>query len=157
MDFVCKLYGNTYAVHVTVALVGVATLNLALPPPPPVYFALPGIRPSTATTRDCRVHFRWTSQLFCKFYTFLLLWPLFGRVVASLSLLGGQDKNISSIYPYFPVVSLICLKFSSFPSSFWSIPGGRLAHPGRSWLCHCFWAILASPTFDNRSPLLYWL
>ena len=34
MDFVCKLYGNTYAVHVTVALVGVATLNLALPPPP---------------------------------------------------------------------------------------------------------------------------
>ena len=35
MDFVWKLYGNTYAVHVTVALVGVATLNLALPPPPP--------------------------------------------------------------------------------------------------------------------------
>ena len=34
MDFVCKLYGNTYAVHVTVALVGVATLNLALPAPP---------------------------------------------------------------------------------------------------------------------------
>ena len=37
MDFVCKLYGNTYAVHVTVALVGVATLNLALPAPPWVY------------------------------------------------------------------------------------------------------------------------
>ena len=36
MDFVCKLYGNTYAVHVTVTLVGVATLNLALPAPPPV-------------------------------------------------------------------------------------------------------------------------
>ena len=35
MDFVCKLYGNAYAVHVTVALVGVATSNLALPPPPP--------------------------------------------------------------------------------------------------------------------------
>ena len=35
MDFVWKLYGYTYAVHVTVALVGVATLNLALPPPPP--------------------------------------------------------------------------------------------------------------------------
>ena len=35
MDFVCKLYGNTYAVHITVALVGVATLNLALPAPPP--------------------------------------------------------------------------------------------------------------------------
>ena len=33
MDFVCKLYGNTYAVHATVALVGVATLNLALPAP----------------------------------------------------------------------------------------------------------------------------
>ena len=34
MDFVWTLYGNTYAVHVTVALVGVATLNLALPAPP---------------------------------------------------------------------------------------------------------------------------
>ena len=34
MDFVWKLYGNTYAVHVTVALVVVATLNLALPAPP---------------------------------------------------------------------------------------------------------------------------
>ena len=33
MDFVCKSYGNTYAVHVTVVLVGVATLNLALPAP----------------------------------------------------------------------------------------------------------------------------
>ena len=36
MDFVFKLYGNTYAVHVTVAfidIVGVATLNLALPAP----------------------------------------------------------------------------------------------------------------------------
>ena len=33
MDFVWKLYGNTYAVHITVALVGVATLNLALPAP----------------------------------------------------------------------------------------------------------------------------
>ena len=37
MDFVCKLYGNTYCVHVTVALVGVATLNLALPPPPRLF------------------------------------------------------------------------------------------------------------------------
>ena len=33
MDFVWKLYGNTYTVHVTVELVGVATLNLALPAP----------------------------------------------------------------------------------------------------------------------------
>ena len=33
MDFVWKLYGNMYAVHVTVALVGVVTLNLALPAP----------------------------------------------------------------------------------------------------------------------------
>ena len=27
--------------------------------------------------------------------------------VARLTLLGGQDKNISSIFPHFPVVSLI--------------------------------------------------
>ena len=33
MDFAFKLYGHTYAVHVTVALVSVATLNLALPAP----------------------------------------------------------------------------------------------------------------------------
>ena len=38
MNFVSKLYGNTYAVHVTVALVGVATLNLALPAPPGSHF-----------------------------------------------------------------------------------------------------------------------
>ena len=38
MDFVCKLYGNTYAVQVTVALVGVATLNLALPATPGGHF-----------------------------------------------------------------------------------------------------------------------
>ena len=51
MDFVWKLYGNTYAVHVTVALVGVATLNLALPPPPLIlregYLAAIGERPAT--------------------------------------------------------------------------------------------------------------
>ena len=37
MDFVCKLYSNTYAVQVTVAKVGVATLNLALPAPPLIW------------------------------------------------------------------------------------------------------------------------
>ena len=42
MDFVCKSNGNTYAVHVTVALVGVATLNLALlaPLPPHSYLLI---------------------------------------------------------------------------------------------------------------------
>ena len=46
MDFVWKLYGNTYAVHVTVALVGVATLNLALPAPPvPSNVSAPGLNP----------------------------------------------------------------------------------------------------------------
>ena len=35
-----------------------------------------------------------------------------GRAVASLSLPVGQDKNISSIFPHFPVVSLI------FPQNF---------------------------------------
>ena len=34
---VWKLYSNMYAVHVTVALVGVATLNLALPAPPALH------------------------------------------------------------------------------------------------------------------------
>ena len=29
------------------------------------------------------------------------------RAVASLSLPSGQDKNISSIFPHFPIVSLI--------------------------------------------------
>ena len=44
MDFVWKLYGNTYAVHVTVALVGVATLNPALPSPPPCHRVCKGGR-----------------------------------------------------------------------------------------------------------------
>ena len=39
------------------------------------------------------------------------------RAVASLSLPGGQDTNISSILLYLPVVSF---KFSSISSSFWS-------------------------------------
>ena len=43
MDFVCKLYSNTYAVHVTVALVGVATLNLALPAPLSENFRVPTV------------------------------------------------------------------------------------------------------------------
>ena len=47
---------------------------------------------------------------------------LIRRDVASLSLPGGQDKNISSIFPHFPEGSFIFLKFSSFSSSFWSSP-----------------------------------
>ena len=38
------------------------------------------------------------------------------RAVASLSFLGGQDKNISSVFPHFPVVSLIFPQF--FPGIF---------------------------------------
>ena len=37
--------------------------------------------------------------------------------VASLSLPGGQDKSISSIFPHFPVFPLIFLNFPSFSSS----------------------------------------
>ena len=33
------------------------------------------------------------------------------RAVASLSLPGGQDRMISSIFPHFPVASLIFLQF----------------------------------------------
>ena len=53
MDFVWKLYGNTYAVglHVTVALVGVATLNLALPAPPD-------------SKSDCKVPPLFTAQVY---------------------------------------------------------------------------------------------
>ena len=52
------------------------------------------------------------------------------RAVASLSLPGGQDKMISSIFPQFPVASLI---FSSIFLLFlphFGLPGGRLTHPG---------------------------
>ena len=51
------------------------------------------------------------------------------RAVASLSLPGGQDRMISSIFPHFPVASLIFLHFLPH----FGLPGGRLAHPGRPW------------------------
>ena len=57
MDFVCKLYGNTYAVHVTVALVGVATLNLALPAPDHRNLAT-GPKSNTVTWTKCVVVWR---------------------------------------------------------------------------------------------------
>ena len=50
MDFVWKLCGNTYAVHVTLALVSVATLNLALPAPPGFYL---NSLPSWRNTHTC--------------------------------------------------------------------------------------------------------
>ena len=53
MDFVCKLYGNTYAVHVTVALVGVATLNLALPAPPVQMLLFPNALCCSLYERNC--------------------------------------------------------------------------------------------------------
>ena len=57
------------------------------------------------------------------------------RAVASLSLLGGKDKNISSIFAHFPVVSLIfplIFLISSFWSSGWTArPHGKATAP--SW------------------------
>ena len=52
MDFVWKLYGNTYAVHVTVALVGVATLNLAWPAPLARIKAIKGRPPLSSNLKD---------------------------------------------------------------------------------------------------------
>ena len=62
------------------------------------------------------------------------------RVIASLSLPGGQDKNISSIFPHFPLVSLNFLKFSSFSSSFWSScpPRKALAMTLQRWESQTF-------------------
>ena len=54
------------------------------------------------------------------------------RALASLSLPGGQDKMISSIFPHFFVVSLIFPQFFFFfSSSIWSSspPGQALAMP----------------------------
>ena len=69
----------------------------------------------------------------------------FVRAVASLLLPGGQDKNISSIFPHFPVVSHFSLKFSSFSSSFRS-PGWEARPPGKA---------LATPLRFVLVPLLY--
>ena len=65
------------------------------------------------------------------------------RAIASLSLLGGQDRNISSIFPHFHVVSLIFPQFFFIFFPHFGLPGGRLAHPERPWLRHCGWG--ASP------------
>ena len=41
------------------------------------------------------------------------------RGVVRLSTPGGQESNISSIFPHFPRFSLIFLNFSPFSSSIW--------------------------------------
>ena len=64
MDFVCKLYGNTYAVHVTVALVGVATLILALPAPPEHHIATESLINITISSTNCHVSELWLFQIF---------------------------------------------------------------------------------------------
>ena len=62
--------------------------------------------------------------------------PGTGRAVTTLSILGGQDKNISSsflIFLYFLVI------FSSISFHFlphFGLPGGWLSHPERPWLRH---------------------
>ena len=63
MDFVCKLYGNTYAVHVTVALVGVATLNLALPPPLPQQLGAQQLRKLRTYFADSIYHLVQTQRI----------------------------------------------------------------------------------------------
>ena len=79
------------------------------------------------------------------------------RAVASLSLLGGKDKNISSIFAHFPVVSLI-FPLIFFISSFWSFgwtarPPGKATAP--SWgISHfsssfCFSFLPQMATFIN--------
>ena len=65
------------------------------------------------------------------------------RAVASLSLSGGQDKNISSIFPHF-TDSLI------FPQIFFIF-----THPGRPWLRHCFWPVNQIYLPGIGKPLLY--
>ena len=51
------------------------------------------------------------------------------RAVASLSLPGEQDKNISSIFPHFPVVSLNFPQIFFIFLIFW--PSGWAARPSR--------------------------
>ena len=58
------------------------------------------------------------------------------RAEASLSLPGGQDRNISSILPHFPVGSLIFPQIFFIFFLIFVLPGGRAAHPGRPWLLH---------------------
>ena len=83
--------------------------------------------------------------------------PLCPRTEASLSLLGGQDRNISSIFPHFLVVSHIssnCLNFLPY----FGLPGGRFAHQERPWLRHCSTPCIRAcllPTFYWKSIIQF--
>ena len=63
---------------------------------------------------------------------------ILGRAVASLTVPGGQEFH----FPHFFQVSI---NFSYFSSNFtyflphFGPPDGRVAHPGRPWLCHWSW------------------
>ena len=64
------------------------------------------------------------------------------RAVASLSLPGGQDKNISSIFPNF---LKFFLNFPSFSSSIW-LPGWATRPPGKAL------ATPLVPVYCKKSP-----
>ena len=56
-----------------------------------------------------------------------------------LSTPGGQESNISLIFPHSPRFSLSFLNFSSFSSSIW---GSGWVDPRRPWLRHCLYAYM---------------
>ena len=82
-------------------------------------------------------------HVLCFFRILRILLSFAGRAVASLSIPSGQDKNISSIFPHFPVVSLIfpqiffifflILVFRVGDSPTWEGPGYALVR--RNMLC----------------------
>ena len=67
---------------------------------------------------------------------FTQMYILRARVIASLSLLGGQRKNITSISPHLPVFCLFSSIFHHFPPHL-GLLGERFARLGRPWPRHC--------------------
>ena len=84
---------------------------------------------------DAAVHKHWHG------IALLQLFYMSFRAVASLTVPGGQEFHFPHFFPKFwSFFSYFSSNFSHFLPHFGS-PGGRLAHPGRSWLRH-WWAYM---------------
>ena len=87
----------------------------------------------------------------CYYFPSSLIFKSVPRAVASLSLPGGQDQNISSYLSSFLEHCLIFPQFCFHFLPHFGLLGGWVAHPGMPWLRHCLFLY----SRDHMGSMLY--